>query len=67
MCLTGATEAQGRGLEGRGKRLAKVTRVQSGCSRFVLFKTSSFSSSHVYVILLVLLVDAEGVYVLSVL
>lgn len=66
MCLTGATEAQGGRLKGRGKSLAQVARVKCGCSRLVLLKSSSFASS-CYVALLVLLVDDEGVRVLSVL
>lgn len=66
MCLTGATEAQGRGLKGRGKSLAQVARVKGGCSRLVPLKSSSFASS-CNVALLVLLVDAEGVPVLSML
>lgn len=66
VCLTGATEAQGGGLKGRGKCLAQVARVKGGCSSLVLLKSSSFASS-CNVALLVLLVDAEGVRVLSVL
>lgn len=66
VCLTGATEAQGVGLKGRSESLAQVARVQSGCGRLVPSKSSS-SSSHVCVVLLVHLVDAEGVCVLSVL
>lgn len=65
MCLTGATEAHGGGLKGRGESLAQAARVQSGCSRLVLFESSSSSSSDV--VLLVLLVNAEGVCVLGVL
>lgn len=66
MCLTGATEAQGGGLEGRGESLAQAARVQSGCSWLMLFESSSSSSSS-DVVLLVLLVNAEGVCVLGVL
>lgn len=66
MCLTRAIEAQGGGLKGRGKSFAQVARVQSGCSSFVLFKSSS-CASFCNVALLALLIDAEGVCVLSVL
>lgn len=62
MCLTGAMEAQSGRLEGRGEGLAEVAWVQSGSSRFVLFQGSSSS-----LFFLILLVDAEGVCVLSVL
>lgn len=65
MWLTGATEALGRWLKGRGKSLAEVARVQSSRSSLVLFKSSSCASC--YVVLLALLIDAEGVCVLSVL
>lgn len=62
MCLTGAAEAQSGWLKGRGKSLAQVARVQSGCSRL---ESSSFVSP-CGVALMVLLVDAEGVCLLSV-
>lgn len=64
MRLTGAAEARGRGLKGRGESLAQVARVQSGCSG--LQSSSSSSSSSCKVALLVLLVDAEQVCVLRV-
>lgn len=63
MCLTGAAEAQIGRLKGRGKSLAQVARVQSGCSRL---ESASFASP-CGVVFVVLLVDADGVCVLSVL
>lgn len=70
--LTGASEAQRGGLEGRSEGLAQVTRVECGRSGLVRFESSlssfsSPSSSHVRVFFPLLLVDAEGVDVLSVL